>query len=376
MEILHRQFLSKKIVDKCSSVSNTLWICSPYIGGIQSISGILGKQYRTRKRMNLKLLVDISNPSNCDFVTLNHLIDFGFEVRSLPGLHAKIYIFDSECMVTSANLTDRAFTKKSEAGVFLNSKEAPKAISIFETFFKDGKQIKRFSEKQIREQRRKTPHPGEQKSGETSEQFYDIPNENIGDYAAWLKIEGDSKDRKYIFDNRHFVNDGYHGCKRSKNGPRLRRNDMVILSRLGHNHKKDENDLFIYGIGKVDIPFNKNKDLLKYKKRININKYHLIKRWGQGFWIKDIRIIKGDSENDIWIKEFKDTQGKQIIDSTSIMQQSHIKLDKKQFDFILSKLENKFSYFGEYTNKNPKGIWINRYIKGVSKLRKSNFKIK
>lgn len=374
METLHRQFLSKRIVDKCSSVYNILWICSPYVGGIQSVSGILGKQYRTRKGMSLKLLVDISNPSNCDYITLNHLIDFGFEIKSLTGLHAKIYIFDNECMVTSANLTGRAFTKKSEAGVFLNNKESKDAINIFGIFFNQGKRVKRFSEKQIREQRRKAPHPGEKKSGETTKQFYIIPNDNIGNYAAWLKIEGDNIDRKYIYNNADFLSDGYHGCKRSKNGPRLKKNDIVVLSRLGYNYKKGLSDLFIYGIGKVDIPFRKDKDLYNYKKRIDSNKHHLIKRWGQGFWIKDLRIIAGNSENDIWIKELKDAKGKQVIDSTSIMQQSHIKLDKKQLDRVRSKLEHKFKSYGEYYNKNPKGIWINKYIQAGSKLRKSDFK--
>ncbi len=56
-------------------------------------------------------------------------------VRSLRGLHAKIYIIDDNVLLTSANLTATAFSKRYEIGCLLEKIGAKNTISIYESWW-------------------------------------------------------------------------------------------------------------------------------------------------------------------------------------------------------------------------------------------------
>jgi len=52
-------------------------------------------------------------------------------IYHLTGLHAKLYIVDDFVLLTSANLTDTAFTKRHETGVILQGDDAHAAVDLF-----------------------------------------------------------------------------------------------------------------------------------------------------------------------------------------------------------------------------------------------------
>ena len=53
------------------------------------------------------------------------------KIKHLKALHAKVYIVDDHALVTSANLTDRAFSRRHEIGVFLPPHESSSVIEAF-----------------------------------------------------------------------------------------------------------------------------------------------------------------------------------------------------------------------------------------------------
>jgi len=116
MNTLYDQDLVDELRKRCDSIEKRLWICSPYIGKIDPIYQIIGDKWNRYNKIDFRLLVDYSNPNNFNYETLEHLLNLNkknFRLKSLVALHAKIYIFDNECLVTSANLSPTAFECRS-----------------------------------------------------------------------------------------------------------------------------------------------------------------------------------------------------------------------------------------------------------------------
>ena len=57
------------------------------------------------------------------------------KIKHILGLHAKMYIIDDHALVTSANLTDTAFARRHEVGVFLSPNESKEVIKTFEEWW-------------------------------------------------------------------------------------------------------------------------------------------------------------------------------------------------------------------------------------------------
>jgi len=72
----------------------------------------------------------VSCAGNVNKGTLGKLADRG-TVKTIPGVHAKVYIFDKRAILTSANLTETAFTRRREIGILLDEHEANQAIELF-----------------------------------------------------------------------------------------------------------------------------------------------------------------------------------------------------------------------------------------------------
>jgi hypothetical protein len=53
-------------------------------------------------------------------------------VRSVEGLHAKLYIVDDAVLLTSANLTEAAFTRRYEVGLVLKGDHARGLVAVYE----------------------------------------------------------------------------------------------------------------------------------------------------------------------------------------------------------------------------------------------------
>jgi len=130
MKILHGENLVKELRNLSDNVSKRLWIAVPYIGSPTSLRKILGKKWFDSPSVSVKLLTDISEISNINSESIRHFYERG-KVKSLTGLHAKIYIIDDNCLVTSANLTNTAFSKRYEIGVLFQSKQANTLIETF-----------------------------------------------------------------------------------------------------------------------------------------------------------------------------------------------------------------------------------------------------
>ena len=141
MKIIHGQQLVKELRKLSDSVTKRLWIAVPYIGSPTSVRRILGKEWFDSPSVNVKLLTDTSDLSCIDTETLQHFHDRG-QVKTLAGLHAKIYIVDDTCLVTSANLTNTAFSKRHEIGILSNSNQAQKVIETFNDWWKQSVNVK------------------------------------------------------------------------------------------------------------------------------------------------------------------------------------------------------------------------------------------
>ncbi len=85
---------------------------------------------------DVRLLVD----KDSGYVSRDTLEKFAAHgsVRSLAGLHAKLYVIDDAVLLTSANLTGYAFTKRHEIGVVFEGGAARDLVNTFDAFWKLG----------------------------------------------------------------------------------------------------------------------------------------------------------------------------------------------------------------------------------------------
>src|ERR1017187_597930 len=132
MEILTGQALVNALRKLSDNVKERLWIAVPYIGGKVSIDKILGNNWHDDS-IEVKLLTDI-NSLGIDSETLNLFLRKG-NVKSLNGLHAKIYIIDDKCILATANLTNTAFAKRYEIGILCNSFQSLRITIVFEEWW-------------------------------------------------------------------------------------------------------------------------------------------------------------------------------------------------------------------------------------------------
>ena len=104
--------------NKCDNVKNRLWIASPYIGTLKDVQKIIGGKWQLPS-VDCRVLTD----ADSGFIrkdTFDDFISNQIQIRSLDSLHAKIYIVDDWCLVTSANLTGTAFLCRYEMGIATN----------------------------------------------------------------------------------------------------------------------------------------------------------------------------------------------------------------------------------------------------------------
>ena len=131
METLYGAGIAQRIRALSDNASRSISIVSPYIGRWPAICRILGGSWWLGSPLMLRTITDISTSCNVNAGTLKRLMDRG-QTRSLPGVHAKVYIFDNKAVVTSANLTETAFTKRHEIGTYFDSTETHEVIKRFD----------------------------------------------------------------------------------------------------------------------------------------------------------------------------------------------------------------------------------------------------
>lgn len=111
-------------------INKRLWIAVPYLGSPKALRQILGNKWFDNPSVSVRLLTDTSDMTCLDTESIQHFHNRG-EIKSLLGLHAKLYILDDKCLLTSANLTNTAFSKRYEIGVLLTDLDAQFAIDAF-----------------------------------------------------------------------------------------------------------------------------------------------------------------------------------------------------------------------------------------------------
>ena len=134
MELLTEQEQIDILRNKCDSVKNRLWIASPYIGAIKDVLKIIGGKWQLPS-IDCRVLTDI----NSGFIrkdTFDDFINNQVKIRTLDSLHAKIYIVDDWCLVTSANLTGTAFLCRYEMGIATD--EINEIVNAYERWWKMG----------------------------------------------------------------------------------------------------------------------------------------------------------------------------------------------------------------------------------------------
>ena len=124
----------QRLVDRLHSAvglaKQRLWIASPYVGAWKDVIKILGA---TWEKLDVPLLVD----KESGFLSRDTMEKFAAHrpIRSLSGLHAKIYVIDDTVLSTSANLTGCAFRKRHEVGFLVDGPAGQPFISLYENFW-------------------------------------------------------------------------------------------------------------------------------------------------------------------------------------------------------------------------------------------------
>jgi hypothetical protein len=136
MEFVTGSQLVEKLRSLCNKVRKRLWIASPFIKNWTNVRKILGREWVDNGEVTVRLLTDISEVGNLNYGTIKCFRARG-EIKTLTGLHAKIYIIDDFALVTSANLTGTAFSKRHEIGIILSKNEAQPLISIYNDWWEN-----------------------------------------------------------------------------------------------------------------------------------------------------------------------------------------------------------------------------------------------
>ena len=107
-------------------------VASPYIGTFKDVQKIIGGNWM-RSHIDFRVLTDVESgfirhDTYTGFIASPHT-----EIRSLFNLHAKIYLIDDWCLLTSANLTGMAFSARHEVGQVVSSLE--QVVKLFDQWW-------------------------------------------------------------------------------------------------------------------------------------------------------------------------------------------------------------------------------------------------
>src|SRR5258708_3656897 len=139
------------------SVERRLWVASPYIGYWRAVKKILGSAWQ---KVDVRLLTDKDSG-----ILAQDTIEQSAAhrpVRSLGCLHAKLYIVDDSVFLTSANLTEAAFTRRYEVGLVLKGQQATGLVEVYEGLWDraDNVDVKQLSFAKPRKGNIDEPHQG------------------------------------------------------------------------------------------------------------------------------------------------------------------------------------------------------------------------
>ena len=136
--ILSGQSLVDTLREHCDQATKRIWIASPYIGTFKDVQKIIGGNWM-RSHIDFRVLTDVESgfirhDTHTGFMASPHT-----EIRSLFNLHAKIYLIDDWCLLTSANLTGMAFSARHEVGQVVAGLE--QVVKLFDQWWKKAQAV-------------------------------------------------------------------------------------------------------------------------------------------------------------------------------------------------------------------------------------------
>jgi hypothetical protein len=136
--ILSGQSLVDTLREHCDQAKKRIWIASPYIGNFKDVQKIIGGNWM-RSHIDFRVLTDVES----GFIRHDTYAQFkespNTEIRSLFNLHAKIYLIDDWCLLTSANLTGMAFSARHEVGQVVSGLE--QVVKLFDQWWKKAQAV-------------------------------------------------------------------------------------------------------------------------------------------------------------------------------------------------------------------------------------------
>ena len=136
--ILSGQSLVDTLRERCDQATERIWIASPYIGSFKDVQKIIGDNWMLSD-IDFRVLTDVES----GFIRRDTYAQFkeslNTEIRSLLSLHAKIYLIDDWCLLTSANLTGMAFSARYEVGQVVSGIE--QVVTLFDQWWQKAQSL-------------------------------------------------------------------------------------------------------------------------------------------------------------------------------------------------------------------------------------------
>jgi len=138
--ILYGNELVKKIREEFDNAKSRIWIAVPFIGEWNVVKKIMGTKWITNNHLDFKIITDIRNEDFINSETIKQFLHKS-SVKTLAGLHAKIYIIDNTVFITSANLTGTAFSRRYEICEYFTISSSHKIITVFNDWWNKSRKV-------------------------------------------------------------------------------------------------------------------------------------------------------------------------------------------------------------------------------------------
>ncbi len=136
--ILSGQSLVDTLRERCDQATKRIWIASPYIGTFKDVQKIIGGNWM-RSHIDFRVLTDVESGFIRHDTYTGFMASPHTEIRSLFNLHAKIYLIDDWCLLTSANLTGMAFSARHEVGQVVSGPE--QVVKLFDQWWQKAQAV-------------------------------------------------------------------------------------------------------------------------------------------------------------------------------------------------------------------------------------------
>ena len=247
--ILYGDNLIKKIRNEFDNATKRIWIAVPFIGSWSAVKKIMGTKWLNNNNLNIKLITDIRNEGFIDSKTIKYFLQKA-EVKTLTGLHAKIYIIDNSVFITSANLTRTAFSKRYEICEYFKITDEHDILKVFVEWWNISEKV----DSKWQPTKSNIAKQSDNDAGNTNglKHLWNLPKIEIeNNVTFWLKPFGDSKNPISKTEKIDKKERELNFAKRPRS---LKIGDIVICYAVGHQNIlsifKVKSDFKDYGSGR------------------------------------------------------------------------------------------------------------------------------